>query len=89
LSLVGNLPRSEFERRLSLLGHKHEEIVKLAKKKTLPLFDQLALLGIDRPTIYEEVSEINLEFQDQEEEIQYASREKNHHERSHRRQPPK
>jgi hypothetical protein len=47
----------------------YDEIVKLGKKKSLPLFDQLALLGSDRPTIYEAVSEINAEIRDEEDEI--------------------
>ena len=69
MSLVGNLPRTEFERRLALLGIQHDEIVKLGKKKSLPLFDQLALHTSDHPTVYEEVSEINSEIQDEEDEI--------------------
>jgi hypothetical protein len=54
---------------LALLGIHHDEIVRLAKTKSLPLFNQLALLGTDRPTIYEEVNQINSEIQDEEEEI--------------------
>ena len=43
--------------RLALLQYGHDEILNLARNRARPLFDQLALLGEDNPTIYEEVSD--------------------------------
>jgi hypothetical protein len=57
LSLIGNLPRAEYERRLALLEIQKEEVDRLLKQKERPLYDRIGLLADEHPEFFEEVSD--------------------------------
>lgn len=68
LSLVGNISRDEFEKRLSLLGHHHDEILQLAEQRERPDYERFIDSEIVQ-TVYVEVDHIQEDQQNIQEDI--------------------